>query len=146
MICRHPNNSYLLVIAVHSRRDVMSRLPIFRDDLSFHDRNRRAFDDMRHPFTSTGSATWDDELDRMCRDFYQLRPSSDPLRRLRTSGGEMGSRESLDESAVRSMMIEDPQTKSRRFEMSFDVKDYDPKEISVKVGLYFRFTPNHVSE
>ena len=113
----------------------MSHLPIYRDELSFQDRNRSRLDDMcrrmdadmRSPFKHS----WDDEFERMCGGFYQLRPSTDSLgrRRKMPDGAEL-----LDEgSAVKSTFVDDPVTKSRRFETSFDVKEYNPEDISVKV-------------
>ena len=59
------------------------------------------------------------------------------LNRVKQSEAGFGSRETLDDS--KGVFVEDPVTKGRRFEMRFDVKDYDPNDISVHVGLFISF-------
>ena len=115
------------------------RVPILRDDFSFQDRQSRLFNDMQHEmdrnFPRTfHSSPFENDFDRMCGDFMQLHPR-DPFSRVRSTQGSdlKGSRESLDEGSLKSLFIEDPKTKSRMFQMSFDVHEYDPREVSVKV-------------
>lgn len=62
-------------------------------------------------------------------DFFSLRPSpafpSNPLdNRTPMTNTQM---EVLDPNTTNSLFVEDPETKSRLFQMSFDVKDYDPQ-------------------
>ena len=120
-----------------------TRLPIFRDDHSFRDRNfgdiqRQMHHDLaRHGF-GTGSTrmfpkwTMDDEMDKiMNNDFFELKPRNPKVSSIRRD--DYGSRESLDDDTVNNLYKINPQTQGRNFEISFDVKDYDPNEISVTV-------------
>lgn len=114
-------------------------MPIFHDDMTFHDRHERAFQEMQRRFDEDFGRrgfgrsfddpwNWRDDLDRLCTDFYKLKPRS-RLGNLE----EFGSRDSLDDDATtRNMYVEHPQTKSRTFHMSFDVRDYNPSDITVK--------------
>jgi len=64
--------------------------------------------------------------------FFHLNPRSIPIQQI-DSSAQSGSREVLDDLTMDNLFIEDPQTKSRMFRMSFDVKKYDPKEVQVRV-------------
>lgn len=116
-------------------------LPIFREDLSFHEKQQRMMEDMRkrmgmdQDFSSRPlrhRSAFGDDFDQMCGDFFKLRPR-DPLSQVRRSDDMSGSRESLDDGSLKSLFVEDPETKSRIFQISFDVKEYEPNEIVVKV-------------
>lgn len=64
--------------------------------------------------------------------FFQLKPR--PLGSVAGSSlGDRGSQEILDDATVKNLFVEDPQHKSRVFRMSFDVNNYDPKDIQVRV-------------
>ena len=118
-------------------------LPIHHDDLTFHDRHERSFQDMQRRMDDDfgGSVfgrrmgrdpwNWENDLDRLCGDFQQLKPKSGS-RLSNLSRDDHSSRESLDDNgSSKTMYIEHPVTKSRTFHMSFDVKDYDSSDITV---------------
>ncbi|KAK2153441.1 hypothetical protein LSH36_297g03052 [Paralvinella palmiformis] len=117
-------------------------LPIFHDDMTFRDRHERAFQEMQRRFEDDFGRrgfgrsfndpwNWMDDLDRMSTDFYKLKPSRSRLGNVE----DFGSRDSLDDDSSTTstnLYVEHPQTKSRTFHMSFDVKDYNPGDITVK--------------
>lgn len=120
----------------------MQRLPIFQDDQNFRDRTERMFRDMQlqmdHDLLrgfGTGVSRWpllQDSHGRLSDDyFFQLKPR--PLGSTQGALGDRGSQEILDEATVKNLFVEDPEHKSRVFRMSFDVNNYDPKEIQVRV-------------
>ncbi len=127
-------------------------LPIFQDDLTFRDRHDSRFrglqqqlhDDLSRAGFSSGWSNWNwgDQLDRICGDVFNLRPKTSGLGGMVESGGsplyrtrgESGSRDSLDDvGRTKSLIMENPESKSRLFRTCFDVKDYEPEDIAVKV-------------
>lgn len=121
----------------------MQRLPIFQDDQNFRDRTERMFRDMQlqmdHDLLrgfGTGVSRWpllQDSQGRLGDDyFFQLKPR--PLGSSQGGAiGDRGSQEVLDDATVKNLFVEDPEHKSRVFRMSFDVNNYDPKDIQVRV-------------
>ena len=111
------------------RRVVYRTVPIYNDNRAFQDQTERMFRDMqlRMDFPSS---QWSSSLVNDS-SFFHLNPRTIPIQQVGAS--ERGSREALDDLTTDNLFIEDPQTKSRTFRMSFDVKKYDPKEVQVKV-------------
>lgn len=123
----------------------MQRLPIFYDDQSFRNRTERMFRDMQLQMDQdmlkgfgTGVPKWPllqepQSSSRLGGDdyFFQLKPRS--MSTIQGARGDRGSQEILDDATVQNLFVEDPQHKSRVFRMSFDVNQYDPKEIQVRV-------------
>lgn len=131
------------------------RLPIFVDTMTFDDRHERFVRDFRRRiFDDDGTfSTFDsseqrrrefnNDFDRMSRDFVHLRPrsagggSTTSSRLSRGGTGELGgSRESLDDDAT-SRLIVDTGNNTRKFYISFDVREYRPDDISIKVSFIF---------
>jgi HSP20 family molecular chaperone IbpA len=119
----------------------MYRVPIHHDDSRFRDQTDRMFRDMQlrmNQDIGTGSlqhwpqmqSNWQPSVGEDA--FFHLNPRSIPIQQVDASD-QRGSREVLDDLTVGNLFIEDPQTKSRTFRMSFDVKKYDPKEIQTRV-------------
>ena len=69
---------------------------------------------------------FDDDLDSLCKDFFELKPRNPLLSKVNWDG----SRESLDEDTAYKPTS---QGSGRKFQVSFEVKDYEPQDISVKV-------------
>lgn len=125
-----------------------TRLPIFRDDRTFLDRYGRGglrHDIQRHMDEDWGGmgsrlnhpgSLFDDDFDRICDDFYQLQPSSTAHRMGGLHREDMGLRASPDivnGGGGAANIVEDPVSKSRRFQISFNLRDYEPKDISLRV-------------
>ena len=119
-----------------------TRLPIFKDDRTFSDRHGRGFMDGGLSDADWGlggrmnRSAWDDDFDRICDDFYQMKPSTS--RRMGPLGGLRGdNREHRLSPDVTDggggNIVEDPNTRSRRFQISFNVSEYEPKEIALRV-------------
>lgn len=104
--------------------------------------------------SSSATTTWprSESLARPSRvdSFFQLKPRQIPIQQVggasrevggasRDVGGaseHRGSREVLDDATIGNLFLEDPQTKSRMFRMSFDVSKYEPKD--VQVTMFYR--------
>ena len=132
-----------------SSADSSFRLPIFIDTMTFDDRHEKLFRDfhrqMDTDFSRMRRREFDSDFDRMTRDFYHLRPRSagscgggssvgggGSRQRLRE---DFGSKESLDEDTTSRLIIDNASGGPRKFQISFDVKEYRPDDISVKVDL-----------
>lgn len=115
----------------------MYRLPIHRDDRRFQDDAERMFRDMQFRMNHEigGQAPqWNEWRTTLPEDnFFQLKPRNITIQQVESSSQNSGSRESLDDLTTGNLFSEDPETKSRVFRMSFDVKKYDPKEVQVRV-------------
>ena len=95
----------------------MSRFfPIHRDHLSFQDRNRRRFEQMRDSMETELRSPWvhsfEDNFARML-------------------GGPSHTFERRPHDGV--VTYNDPMTNDQRFEATFDVRQYKPEDITIKV-------------
>jgi len=120
----------------------MYRLPIHHDDSRFQDQTDRMFRDMQFRMGHGGGAmqwpelhstTWQTGDPLGDDSFFHLNPRSIPIQQVDRGAQLSGSREVLDDLTMGNLFLEDPQTKSPMFRMSFDVKKYDPKEVQVRV-------------
>ena len=74
-----------------------------------------------------------DSFHRMCDGFFRLKPRPAAVDRVQRAA-EFGSRESLDDDTLSSLIVEDPKTHGRQFEISFDVHEYPAEAISARAS------------
>lgn len=113
------------------------RIPIYEDDLDFADREGWLWDDMdRH--MDMGSRRhhrdWEDELDMMQRDFFNRKPnlSRDKRHSMPVLSGRRIPVYTTDLNDTKAV-IEKDQNGCPVYRARFNVKEYKPHEISVKM-------------
>lgn len=101
-----------------------TRIPISKDDFSFGDKKSKVWEDMERDMDKR-RMEWDDEIERMRRDFFTLKPKS-----FETVSDKFKVTESVDD--VKSV-IENDKNGQPVFRARFDVKTYKPEEVTVKM-------------
>ncbi|KAK3598799.1 hypothetical protein CHS0354_020910 [Potamilus streckersoni] len=105
------------------------RLPIFKDDLTFEERQSKVWSDMERDMERRRKE-WEDEIERMRKDFFTLRPDND--------GGKLDSLSDRFSMAPNfpdegRCVVEKDQAGQPVFRVRFNVQDYKPEEVSVKM-------------
>ncbi|ELU06805.1 hypothetical protein CAPTEDRAFT_21201 [Capitella teleta] len=97
-------------------------VPIHQDDQSFEERQKDLWGDM-HERMEKRRREWEGEVERMRKDFFSLKPSEK----------RRGSSENLLEKRdIDAIFSDDGLSGNKKFNVSFDVSQFDPSEISVK--------------
>jgi len=96
-------------------------VPIKKDDMSFQDRQIKQWGDMENRMQERRQL-WENEFDRMRQDFFTLKPA-EKSQALATADLDTG---------VKSMYESDAEGK-QHFRVRFDVSEFQPEEIQVKV-------------
>ncbi|XP_022303725.2 major egg antigen-like isoform X1 [Crassostrea virginica] len=100
------------------------RIPIQQDDLSFEERQSKVWEDMEKDMERRRKE-WEDEIENMRGGFFNLRPSSNG--KIEALSDKLGSSE--DAKTV----IEKDQFGRPVFRVRFNVSDYKPEEVNVKM-------------
>lgn len=103
------------------------RLPIFKDDLSFKERQSKIWGDMERDLERR-RREWEDEIERMRKDFFTLKPDEGRLEKL-SDKFKMGDNLIDDARGV----IEKDQNGLPVFRCRFNVQSYSPEEVNVKM-------------
>ncbi|KAL4225001.1 Hsp20/alpha crystallin [Mactra antiquata] len=98
-------------------------VPIKRDSMDFQDRQMKVWEDMEVKMEKR-KKEWSDDFDRMRDEFFTLKPGSAD-RRASTIG--------LDKIGALRTVYETDGEGSQRFKVRFDVSEFKPDEIQVKV-------------
>ena len=104
------------------------RIPIFKDDLSFAERQSKVWSNMERDMERR-RREWEDEIERMRKDFFTLKPSED--RRLETLSDKFKMGDSLVDEARG--LVEKDQNGLPVFRARFNVQTYTPDEVNVKI-------------
>ncbi|XP_045177258.1 uncharacterized protein LOC123537534 [Mercenaria mercenaria] len=104
------------------------RIPIFKDDLSFAERQSRVWGDMERDLERR-RREWEDEIERMRKDFFTLKPEDNG--RLESISDKFKMGDSLKDEA-RGVVEQDEHGKPV-FRVRFNVATYQPEEVSVKI-------------
>jgi len=98
-------------------------VPIKQDNLDFRDRQMKVWEDMETKMDRR-KREWSDDFDKMRDEFFTLKPGIAD-RRCSTIG--------LDKIGALSTVYEQDSTGQQRFKVRFDVSEFKPDEIQVKV-------------
>lgn len=98
-------------------------VPIKRDDMNFQDRQMKVWEDMEVKMEKR-KKEWSNDFDKMRDEFFTLKPGLAD-RRESTIG--------LDKLGALSTVYEQDSAGQQRFKVRFDVSDFKPDEIQVKV-------------
>lgn len=104
------------------------RIPIFKDDLSFAERQSRVWGDMERDLERR-RREWEDEIERMRKDFFTLKPEDNG--RLESISDKFKMGDSLKDEA-RGVVEQDEHGQSV-FRVRFNVATYKPDEVNVKI-------------
>jgi len=104
------------------------RIPIFKDDLSFAERQGRLWGDMERDLERR-RREWEDEIERMRKDFFTLKP--DDNSRLESISDKFNMGDSLKNEARG--VVEKDENGRQVFRVRFNVDTYKPEEVSVKI-------------
>ena len=104
------------------------RLPIFKDDLSFKERQSKVWGDMERDLERR-RREWEDEIERMRKDFFTLKPDGDGRLEKLSDKFKMGDNLADDARGV----IEKDQNGLPVFRCRFNVQSYTTEEVSVKM-------------
>ncbi len=111
-------------------------VPIHKDTKSFEERQKSIWDDLQgtslfddmHQRMEMRRREWDGEVSKMRKDFFRLKP----MEERRDSSDNLLERLSLDD-----MFFDDakgnPGSGDKQFRVSFDVSQFKPEEISVRI-------------
>ena len=106
------------------------RIPIRQDDLSFEERQGQIWTDMEKDMERRRKE-WEDEIEGMRKDFFHLKPEdnklTDRMGMPALAGDAFGSQDDAKSA------IEQDQFGRPVFRARFNVKDYKPEEVNVKV-------------
>lgn len=105
------------------------RIPIFKDDLSFAERQGKVWGDMERDLERR-RREWEDEIERMRKDFFTLKP--DDNGRLDSIGDKfkMSGNTLTDEARG---VVEKDENGRPVFRVRFNVNSFKPEEVSVKI-------------
>lgn len=106
------------------------KLPIFKDDLSFKERQSKLWGDMERDLERR-RREWEDEIERMRKDFFTLKPDGDGRLEKLSDKFKMGDNLIDDARGV----IEKDQNGLPVFRCRFNVQSYSPDEVSVKMDV-----------
>lgn len=104
------------------------RIPIFKDDLSFAERQGRIWGDMERDLERR-RREWEDEIERMRKDFFTLKPDDND--RLESISDKFKMGDSLKDEARG--VVEKDEHGQPVFRVRFNVATYKPEEVSVKI-------------
>ena len=97
-------------------------MPIKKDNHLFEERQKGIWEDV-HERMERRRKEWEDEVERMRHDFFRLKPSAE----------RKGSSENLLETMdLDRIFHDDVKEGNKRFQVSFDVSQFSPDEISVR--------------
>lgn len=105
------------------------RIPIHQDDLSFEERQSKIWEDMEMDMERRRKE-WESEIDTMRTDFFHTKPDDSKLESLTDRLGIADNRISDARTA-----IEKDQNGQPVFRAMFNVKDYKPDEVNVKMDI-----------
>lgn len=123
-----------------------TRIPINKDNYNFEDRQKKIWEDMerdmerrrRDPLSawSHPGREWEDEIDKMRREFFNLRPENSEFG-LEGSGttSRLPARISgrINESDDGKAIIEKDEKGQPVFKVRFNMQEYKPEEVNVKM-------------
>lgn len=102
------------------------RIPIQQDNLSFQERQNKIWEDMERDMEMRRKE-WEADIDRMRGDFFNLKPCDDELDSI---SDKFRFKDGLDDAKS---VIEKDQNGRPVFRARFNVKDYQPEEVNVKM-------------
>nr|KAG5685611.1 hypothetical protein BaRGS_022175 [Batillaria attramentaria] len=117
-----------------------TRIPINKDGFGLEDRQKQIWEDMETDMERR-RREWEDEIEKMRREFFMLRPEAEE----RAGSGGGGSTLPLGVTSPRSRLLETVAADDSRgmvvkddkgnpvFKVLFDVHDYRPEEVAVKM-------------
>ena len=116
-------------------------VPIKRDDMDFHDRQVKVWEDMEMKMEKR-KKEWSEDFDKMRDEFFTLKPGLAD-RRASTIG--------LDKIGALKTVFEEGSDGNQRFKVRFDVSEFKPDEIQVKVQdnkvmVYAKHEERHASQ
>lgn len=104
------------------------RIPIFKDDLSFAERQGKVWGNMERDLERR-RREWEDEIERMRKDFFTLKPDDD--RRLETISDKFKMGDNMIDDARG--VVEKDANGQPIFRARFNVQTYKPDEVNVKI-------------
>lgn len=108
------------------------RIPILQDDLTFEDRQGRIWEDMERDMERRRKE-WEDEIERMRGDFFHMKPDiSSNGNKLDAMQNRLTHTENFDDAKT---VIEKDQNGRPVYRARFNVKDYKPDEVNVKMDM-----------
>ncbi|KAK3103126.1 hypothetical protein FSP39_016686 [Pinctada imbricata] len=93
-------------------------VPVKRDEMTFQDRQEKSWGDMEMKMEKRRKE-WDDEFEKIRNEFFTLKPSE-------KLGGTVDKVDNLS-------TVYETEASGRRFKVRFDVSEFRPEEIQVKV-------------
>lgn len=99
------------------------KVPIKRDEMSFHDRQMKVWEDMETKMEQR-KRDWNEDFDKMRDEFFTLKPGLADRR-----ASSIG----LDKIGALRTVYETESDGHQRFKVRFDVSEFKPDEIQVKV-------------
>lgn len=105
------------------------RIPIFKDDLSFAERQGKVWGDMERDLERR-RREWEDEIERMRKDFFTLKPEDNGRMDAIGDRFKMGGNNLTDEARG---VVEKDENGRPVFRVRFNVNSYKPEEVSVKI-------------
>ncbi|KAK3101907.1 hypothetical protein FSP39_007248 [Pinctada imbricata] len=103
------------------------RIPIHQDDLSFEERQNKVWEDMEKDMERRRQE-WEDEIERMRSDFFQLKPNSNG--KLDALTDKISVKDTMDDTKT---VIEKDHNGRPVFRARFNVHEYKPEEVNVKM-------------
>lgn len=99
-------------------------IPIKKDDMDFKDRQMKVWENMETKMDNR-KVEWNQDFDKMRDEFFMLKPGLPADRRASTIG--------LDKIGALRTVYEEDSEGHQRFKVRFDVSEFRPEEIQVKV-------------
>ncbi|XP_021366019.1 major egg antigen-like isoform X2 [Mizuhopecten yessoensis] len=122
------NKAHPDLLADLRRQGMAHRIPIHQDDLSFEERQSKIWEDMEKDMERRRKE-WESEIDNMRTDFFHVKPDDNKLESMTDRLGIADSRTSSDAQTS----IEKDQNGQPVYRAVFNVKDYKPDEVNVKM-------------
>lgn len=113
-----------------------TRIPITKD-YNFDDRQKKVWEDMERDMERR-RREWEDEIDRMRKDFFTMRPDPPDFGRALDSSGTLSRLPARMSGRVQEeddgkAIIEKDEHGQPMFKVRFNMKDYKPEEVNVKM-------------
>ncbi|GFS00357.1 alpha-crystallin B chain [Elysia marginata] len=113
-----------------------TRIPITKD-YNFDDRQKKVWEDMERDMERR-RREWEDEIDRMRKDFFTMRPDPPDFGRALDSTGTLSRLPArlsgrVQEEDDGKAIIEKDEHGQPMFKVRFNMKDYNPEEVNVKM-------------
>ncbi|BFZ15520.1 hypothetical protein BsWGS_18559 [Bradybaena similaris] len=113
-----------------------TRIPITKDNYNFEDRQKKIWEDMERDMERR-RREWEDEIGKMRKEFFHLRPENSEFGRLQGTGtlARLPTRASgrISEADDGKAIIEKDDKGQPVFKVRFNMKDYKPEEMNVKM-------------